>query len=119
MDVECDSDAATANYRELFGEIRTPSWQSTRGVHHLFQWNERLAGLGAKVEHRAVEFRLGADGKAAESICPPSVVDQGSSGNGLSGPDECEPSPLPAAVAGSAVRPAPRRPMGRCLRSDV
>ncbi|HUT09845.1 MAG TPA: bifunctional DNA primase/polymerase [Thermoguttaceae bacterium] len=97
VDVECDSDAATTSYRELFGDVRTPSWQSARGIHHLFQWDERLAGLGSKVDYQAVEFRLGADEKATQSICPPSVVD-GVKREWRVRPDECKPAPLPELV---------------------
>ena len=106
MDVECDSDAATANYRKVFGEIRTPAWQSTRGVHHLFQWDERLAGLGAKVEYQTIEFRLGADGKATQSICPPSVVD-GVKREWIVRPDECDVATLPEPII-EALRAFPR-----------
>ena len=97
VDVECDSDAATTRYHELFGEISTPSWQSTRGVHHLFQWDERLSGLGSKVEYEGVKFRLGADEKAAQSICPPSVVD-GIKREWIIPPDKYAVAALPAAV---------------------
>jgi len=97
VDVECDSDAATASYNELFGNIKTPSWQSTRGVHHLFQWDERLAGLGSKLNYREVEFRLGADERATQSICPPSVV-EGVKREWIARPDECDVAPLPPSV---------------------
>src|SRR5271157_3862159 len=50
IDAECDSAEATENFPKLFREIQTPSWQSTRGGHHLLRWDDRLARLGAVVK---------------------------------------------------------------------
>jgi len=97
VDAECDSEAATASFHRLFGDLRTPSWRSARGLHHLLRWDDRLAGLGAKIEYEGIEFRLGADGKAAQSICPPSIVD-GVRREWIVQPDECPVAAIPAAV---------------------
>lgn len=75
IDVECDSETATNQYRELFGDVVTPSWRSTRGCHYLYRYDSRLAVLpGAVKLASGLEFRLG-NGKQIQSIIPPSVVD--------------------------------------------
>ena len=59
VDVECDGEEATAAYAKLLGTVLTPSWQSTRGRHYLYQYDERLANLPGVVKHEGMEFRLG------------------------------------------------------------
>ena len=72
IDVECDTPEAEANLQALFGGNipPTPTWQSKRGLHRLFQ---RPLGLPnkAKIELDGIEFRIG-QGKGACSIVPPS-----------------------------------------------
>lgn len=98
IDVECDGEAATAHYHELFGEVRTPSWKSKRGSHNLFQYDERLAQLGTGVIkfESGLEFRIGNDGQT-QSIVPPSIVD-GVRREWVVSLDECDPAPLPEHV---------------------
>jgi hypothetical protein len=62
---------------ELFpgGSPATMGWDSSRGEHRLFRWDDRLARAGAAVVHLAggaVELRLGADGKQLGAVCQPS-----------------------------------------------
>ena len=62
---------------ELFpaGPPVTMGWNSSRGEHRLFQWDERLDRAGSAVIHLAggaVEFRLGSSGKQLGTVCPPS-----------------------------------------------
>ena len=97
VDIECDSDAATTGYAKRFPDVRTPNWQSTRGKHYLFKYDARLANLPAVVKTAdGLEFRLG-NGKAAQSICPPSTVD-GVKREWILSPKDVELAPLPEAV---------------------
>jgi hypothetical protein len=62
---------------ELFpgGPPPTLGWDSSRGEHRLFRWDDRLGRSGSSVVHLAggaVEFRLGSDGKQLAAVCPPS-----------------------------------------------
>jgi hypothetical protein len=62
---------------ELFpeGPPLTLGWESSRGEHRLFRWDDRLGRARSAVVHRAggaVEFRLGSDGKQLGVVCPPS-----------------------------------------------
>ncbi|NQU22680.1 MAG: bifunctional DNA primase/polymerase [Candidatus Nealsonbacteria bacterium] len=97
IDVECDSlDATEAYERELAG-VLTPCWQSTRGKHYQFLYDDRLADLPAVVKlPNGLEFRLGND-KAAQSICPPSTVD-GVKREWILSPEQCPPAPLPESI---------------------
>ncbi len=73
-----DSSQAAADFVELFdGEIpSTPGWVSKRGGQDLFAWDERLQALNAAVVvWKEVEVRIGAGGKAAQSVIPPSTTD--------------------------------------------
>jgi hypothetical protein len=95
VDVECDSTAATEAFAVVFGTPHTPSWRSTRGTHTLFAWDARLVGLPAVVKWKNIEFRLGT--RAAQSICPPSVVD-GVRREWVIRPGDCPLAPLPENV---------------------
>jgi len=77
IDIECDSPEAEAELQEIFGgDIPpTPTWQARRGLHRWFQWDEAFAGLGAVIKYKHIEIRLGASGKGAQSLLPPSVTD--------------------------------------------
>ena len=75
IDVEFDSEAGRASADKYLGGIVTPSYESGRSIHRIFRYVPVFAGLGAtksgeKVEH--LEFRIGADGKGAQSVAPPS-----------------------------------------------
>lgn len=98
VDLECDSPEAETQLQELFGgEIpRTPTFQSTRGLHRLFRWSDALPDsekTKAKFEVGAVEIRVGGGDKAAQTVFPPS--------NGrawIISPEDCELAEIPAAV---------------------
>ncbi len=100
IDIEADTPDAMSAYTELFnGEFPvTPTFKSSRGPHRLFRWDERLEALGRAIVHYgALEIRLGAGGKAAHSLIPPSTV------NGIARfwtitLDDCDPAPLPDKV---------------------
>ena len=96
VDVECDSQTATANYQGLLGHLRAPCFQSARGVHHLFQYDPRFSQARAVVKIDEIEYRLGGSA-AAQSICPPSVVG-GVERVWIIHPEECAPPPLPESV---------------------
>ncbi len=98
VDVECDSEPAAERYKELLGNVQTPAWRSKRGTHHLYKWDERLMAVLAVVKIDGIEYRLGGSA-AAQSICPPSVV-EGVKREWLSGlsPAECELAVLPESI---------------------
>jgi hypothetical protein len=78
VDLEVDDrEQAGPLLAELFpgGSPATMGWDSARGVHRLFRWDDRLARAGSAVVHLAggaLEFRLGSDGKQLGAVCPPS-----------------------------------------------
>ena len=96
VDVKCDSEMATTAYAKLFADISTPSWGSKRGRHYLYRFDPRLESLPGVVKYQEVEFRLG-NGKAAQSIIPPSTVDSVRR-EWIVSPKDCEPAKLPEAV---------------------
>jgi hypothetical protein len=62
---------------ELFPEGPPPTmgWNSSRGEHRLFRWDDRLGRAGSAVVHLAggaIELRLGSGGKQLGAVCPPS-----------------------------------------------
>jgi hypothetical protein len=62
---------------ELFpeGPPMTLGWDSSRGEHRLFRWDDRLGRAGSAAVHLAggaLEFRLGSGGKQLGAVCPPS-----------------------------------------------
>lgn len=100
IDVEADTPEALQDYSKLFGRDLpvTPTFQSLRGPHRLFQWDERLEALAkASIKYGSLEIRLGAGGKAAHSLIPPSAVN-GNARYWTITLDECNPAPLPDGV---------------------
>lgn len=73
VDVECDSEQAAIELKELLGEIpETPCFQSSRGIHYLFRWSDEWPAANKAVfKIGAIEFRTG-NAKAAQSVFPPS-----------------------------------------------
>jgi hypothetical protein len=99
IDVECDGEEATAAYTKHLGCILTPSWQSTRGKHYLYQYDERLTNLANALHVDSLgglEFRLG-NGKATQSIAPPSIVD-GVRREWIVSTEQCTPARLPEEI---------------------
>lgn len=100
IDVECDSPDAKDNLAALIPSdllAAAPSWSSTRGRHYLFRYDDRFAGLKSKIVFREIEFRLGSDGKACQSLIPPSTVD-GVTREWIVSLGDAEPQPLPKTV---------------------
>lgn len=102
IDVEYDDPTGEQALSELFNgyEPITPSYHSKRGRHHLFRWRDELAAIGkASVHWKGLEIRLGAGGRAAQSLLPPSETDSfiryWRPGLDLR---ECTPAPVPPDV---------------------
>ena len=81
VDVETDSDNERKAVRFLFRgcpKQRTPTFQSKRGLHQLFQFDPRLAVIAQDVFKfsdpcgNSVQVRLGAGSGGAHSVIPPS-----------------------------------------------
>ena len=77
VDFEIDAPGEAAALLERLKLPPTLGWQSARGEHRLFLWDERLEGLiGSTVTHfDGAELRAGKDGKQLVSVSPPSVGD--------------------------------------------
>ncbi len=84
IDIECDSDAEEKIFVELFAECvqpKTPTYKSPRGKHRLFRFHDRFRGTnravinfpGMAANRSKLGVRIGADGKGAQSIVPPST----------------------------------------------
>jgi hypothetical protein len=100
IDFDADSPGAERDMLDLFdGDVPiAPTWQSTRGRHWLFRWDKRLESIGrASIHVGALEVRLGANGKGAHTLLPPSVT--GGHARRWGVPlAECSPSPLPNSI---------------------
>lgn len=97
IDVELDGEEAKQVWRELdLGEIWTPTYNAGRGPHRLFRWSEDLPAAAVK-KIAGIEIRIGNDGRAAQSVIPPSTHHTGVPYQWVPGmgPDEVEPQPLP------------------------
>ena len=76
----------------------TAMWRSARGPHRLFQWHEELGRIRkSSVTIGPLEIRLGGNGRAAQSLLPPSITD-GWGRRWVVSLEECSPVPLPPAV---------------------
>jgi Bifunctional DNA primase/polymerase, N-terminal len=81
IDIEADSAEEELLVAELLGgqgKLKTPTFKSKRGLHRLFQFPDRLAQTGRGIVHflgsdgAKLGIRIGANGKGAQSIIPPS-----------------------------------------------
>jgi hypothetical protein len=99
IDVDADTVAAEAEFAELADGIDmpvAPTFSSTRGKHRLFAPDKRLAALKKSViKFNGLEFRIGANGKATQTLLPPSITDQ-MTRSWLIDHKECDPPRLPA-----------------------
>jgi hypothetical protein len=107
IDIEIDGVGGDGVLTELFdGDMPiAPTYESRRGPHRLFRWDDRLATLPSWFNYPndggPVEVRLGSK-KGAQSLLPPSITldNDGELGNRSwqVGLDDCDPPPLPTSV---------------------
>lgn len=77
IDIEADSDEATAELRRLgLDRFETPTWSSGRGLHRLFVWTPELPAVQVLKPH-GIEVRIGGGGKQTQSVMPPSIHHSG------------------------------------------
>jgi hypothetical protein len=82
IDCEVDGLAGEESLRKsLCGDPLTLGWNSRRGPHYLFRWDDRLSKYGKCIikvpELPGLEIRIGGDGKQLQSCCPPTTGDDG------------------------------------------
>lgn len=128
IDVELDGDEAKAAWNELgLGEIWTPTYQAGRGPHRLFKWSEDLPAVAVK-KVCGIEVRIGNDGRAAQSVIPPSTHHTGVFYQWVAGlsPDDVDLAPLPEKLVnllwnddGTGRRVFTREPAAAPLRRAV
>lgn len=75
IDVEVDDEHQARPVLDRLSLPPTLAWNSPRGAHRLYRWDDRILGLGlASVVHiGGVEVRMGGASKQLVSVCPPSV----------------------------------------------
>jgi hypothetical protein len=98
VDFECDGDGAERSFSELFDGIDqpvTPMFQSSRGKHRLFAWNDELELIGKATAHFGeLELKVGAAGRGSQSLLPPSKTSDFCR-KWLVSLDDCKPAALP------------------------
>ena len=103
IDIETDNDAEVAAVEHLLRGVDrpiAPTYQSKRGRHQLYRWDERLKAIGRAVfeykdpQGHSVKIRLGGKG-GAQSILPPSPGREWLPDLSL---DDVDPPPLPEEV---------------------
>ena len=83
IDIECDGPEGEASLAKLMGGeiLLTLGWSSTRGPHHVFRYDARLARYGKSIiklpELPGLEIRIGGNGKQLQSNCPPTIGTDG------------------------------------------
>lgn len=106
IDVEYDTPEGRAAVEEALKDVEfvTPTYRSGRSVHRLFKWDDAFP-RAAKLDISGIEFRLGADGRAAQSVLPPSTHHTGVQYTWVEGmsPWECDVAPLPDRLAAMLV----------------
>ena len=97
IDVEIDGPEAQDAWNSLgLGEIYTPTYTAGRGPHRLFRWDEQLPAVQVR-KPLGIEVRIGNDGKATQSVLPPSRHHTGVDYQWVEGlsPDDVALAPLP------------------------
>lgn len=102
IDIEADSAAEEQAFAELFAgcdPVVTPTFRSRRGKHRLFRWDDELQATGKGiVKFHDLGIRIGAGGKGAQSLLPPSANTDGSRREWLVPLADCDPATLPKPV---------------------
>ena len=78
IDFDADGPGADRELLELFGDDLPimPTFSSSRGYHRIAKYSKRLESVGkASVKFGDLEVRIGANGKAVQSLFPPSKTD--------------------------------------------
>lgn len=96
VDLECDDPAAEARLLAAAGGEWPigPTFASGRGKHRLFKWDSRLPARGT-IPLLGADLKLGADGRGAQSVFPPSLHWGGRRYAWLLAPDESDIPHLP------------------------
>jgi hypothetical protein len=106
IDVEYDTPEGRAAVEDALKNVEfvTPTYRSGRSVHRLFKWSDEFP-RAAKLDISGIEFRLGADGRAAQSVLPPSTHHTGVQYQWVEGmsPWDCAVAPLPDRLAAMLV----------------
>jgi hypothetical protein len=106
IDVEYDTAEGRAAVEDALKDVEfvTPTYRSGRSVHRLFKWSDEFP-RAAKLDISGIEFRLGADGRAAQSVLPPSTHHTGVQYTWVEGmsPWDCEVAALPDRLAAMLV----------------
>lgn len=109
IDVEYDTEIGRLMVDEALKGVEciTPTFRSGRSTHRLFLWNDDYP-KAAKLDRDGIEFRLGADGRAAQSVLPPSTHHTGVQYQWIEGmsPWEVEVAPLPERLAAVLINTA-------------
>ncbi len=120
IDIEADDAEQEQAFQKLFDGCdipRTPSFKSRRGIHRLFAWSEVLAVPNkAVINFDGLGIRVGANGKGAHSLFPPSANTDGTAREWIVSPDDCDLAPLPDLVLRrilEANKPEPPAPPPR------
>ena len=95
IDFDCDSAQAEETIQRLFGnEIpKTPTFKSSRGLHRLFKWTDKLPQGSIKLVVDGLEIRLGNGDKGCQTVFPPS-----SGREWITDIDDCELAEIPQTV---------------------
>ncbi len=113
IDIESDGPDEEALFAKLFEGCDmpvTPTYQSPRGKHRVFRGDERFRGTNRAVIHfknggpAKLGVRIGADGKAAQSVIPPSANREW-----LVSFDDAEPAELPSVVVDRVLAMLPKQ----------
>ncbi|MFO0789933.1 MAG: bifunctional DNA primase/polymerase [Pirellulales bacterium] len=112
IDIEVDRAGGNEAILDLFdGDVPvTPTWDSKRGPHRLFCWHPDLDQIGkADFKMGPLEIRIGANGKGAQSLLPPSMTEDIT--RSWKVPIwECPPAPLADAVIDRLLLAAIEKP---------
>lgn len=100
IDFEFDSERQRQIFVDLFGGETplTTCYESHRGSHYLFEWQDDLPG-GATLKLDELVVRIGNNEAGAMSVLPPSMHPSGQRYRWLLPPAECTPIRLPKDVA--------------------
>ncbi|MCR9296359.1 MAG: bifunctional DNA primase/polymerase [bacterium] len=72
IDIEYDGEEGKATAAKLLANVKTPTYRSSRSVHHLLAFPKGLDIAKAVVKFRGLEIRFGTGDKGAQSVFPPS-----------------------------------------------
>jgi len=125
IDIECDGPDGWRSYEKLIGDDlpETLGWSSRRGPHYIFRYDPRFEIYRKSIiklpELPGLEIRIGENGKQLQSVCPPTIGEDGNPREWSASSEEiADPPDAIFSFLNAALKPANQNGWSRARATD-